>query len=112
MLSLLAKMKVLLKLEKNSWKIEIKIFPVLRCFTWKLELVSDILWVIVDKCNASCNAVDDLYTNKCASSRTKDINVKVFSLTTRINQAQTLVKHISCDCQCKFNSATCNSNKK
>ena len=26
---------------------EIKLFPIVRYFTWKLELVSDILWVIV-----------------------------------------------------------------
>ena len=29
----------------------------------------------------------------------------------RINDAKTMVKHISCDCICKFNSATCNSNQ-
>ena len=29
---------------------------------------------------------------------------------TRINGAETLVKHISCDC--KFGSTTCNSNQK
>ena len=45
--SLLAKMKVLLILEEKSWKTEIKLFPFVRCFIWKLELVSDILWVIV-----------------------------------------------------------------
>ena len=30
---------------------------------------------------------------------------------TRINEAKTLVKHISCDCKCKFNSTTFNSNQ-
>ena len=28
------------------------------------------------------------------------------------NEAKTIVKHISCDFKCKFNSTTCNSNKK
>ena len=31
---------------------------------------------------------------------------------TRINLAKILIKHISCDCKCKFNSATCNSHQK
>ena len=31
---------------------------------------------------------------------------------TRINEARTLVKHISCDCKCKFNGMACNSNQK
>ena len=33
-------------------------------------------------------------------------------MTTRAYEAKTLVKHISCDCKCKFNSKTCNSNQK
>ena len=31
---------------------------------------------------------------------------------TKINEVKTLVKHISCDCKCKFNSATRNTNQK
>ena len=31
---------------------------------------------------------------------------------TRINESNTLVKHISCDYECKFDSETCNSNQK
>ena len=31
---------------------------------------------------------------------------------TRIHEAEPLVKHISCDCKCKFNSTTYNSNQK
>ena len=31
---------------------------------------------------------------------------------TNKNEAQTMTKHISCDCKCKFNSTTCNSNQK
>ena len=28
------------------------------------------------------------------------------------NEAETMTKYISCDCKCKFNSSTCNLNKK
>ena len=31
---------------------------------------------------------------------------------TNNNEAKTMKKHISCDCECKFNSTTCNSNQK
>ena len=41
-----AKMKVLLILGETVWKIEIKVFSSLLDFTEKLQLVSDILWVI------------------------------------------------------------------
>ena len=53
------------------------------------------------------------------SSHQKDVfqkkqktNVKVFNMITNKNEAKTMVKHISCDCKCKFNSATLNSNQK
>ena len=60
----------------------------------------------------SCNTVDDLSTKICVPNKTKSVNVKDFNMVTRIYEAKTLVKHISCDCKCKFNSATCNSNQK
>ena len=42
----------------------------------------------------------------CVSSETKNVNVKVFNMIT------TLLKHFSCDCKCKIDSTTCNSNRK
>ena len=48
----------------------------------------------------------------CVSSKTKDAIVQVFNVITRITEAKTLVKHISCDWKCKFNSTIYNSNKK
>ena len=33
----------------------------------------------------------------CVSSKTKDAIVQVFNVITRITEAKTLVKHISCD---------------
>ena len=42
--------------------------------------------VSLNECSGSSNAADDLKQKK-------------------------FVKHISCDCKCKFNSTTCNSNQ-
>ena len=36
----------------------------------------------------------------------------LFNILRNKNEAKTMTKHISCDCKCKFNSATCNSNQK
>ena len=44
--------------------------------------------------------------------KTKDINFKAFNMITNKNEAKTIPKRISCDCKCKFNSTTCNSNQK
>ena len=50
----------------------------------------------LDKCNGSCNVVDDLSTKICVPSKTKDINFEV----------------CFCDCKCKFNNKPCNPNQK
>lgn len=62
-----------------------------------------------DKCNAGLNAVDDLSTKNYVP---KDLNVKIFNIRTKINEAKTFIKHISCNCKSTFDSTTCNSNKK
>ena len=49
---------------------------------------------------------------KCVPSKTKDINVKVLNMITRIDEGKTLLKHISCDSKCKFDCRTGNSNQK
>ena len=57
--------------------------------------------ISLDKCNERCNVLSPKIT--------KDVNVKVFNMVTNKNEAKILlVKHISCDCKCKFNSTTCN----
>ena len=66
----------------------------------------------LDKCNGSCNAVDDLRTKLCLPSETKQVNViKVFNIKIVIYEAETMIKHISCDFKCKINSTTCISNQ-
>ena len=62
----------------------------------------------LDKCNRSCNVLDDLSTKICVPSKTKDVNVKIFNTITRINQVKVLIKHVSWDCTCKFNNTKWN----
>ena len=50
-------------------------------------------------------------TKLCAPSETKDVNIKIFKMITRINQTKLLVKHILCDCKCKLNNTTSDSNQ-
>ena len=49
---------------------------------------------------------------KCVLNKTKDKNVKVFNMTTRIIEEKTLLKHVSYHCKWKFNSKKYKSNKK
>ena len=47
----------------------------------------------------------------CVRKETKDINGKAFNMITNKIEAKKMTKHIACDCKCKFNSTTCNSNQ-
>ena len=75
----------------------------LNCFPFMISL---------DKCSESCNVVENLSTKIYVSSEAKDINVKVFNMIKRIYKSKAMAKHISCNCKCKFNRTTCNSNQK
>ena len=63
--------------------------------------------ISLDRCTGNC---DVLYPKICIPKETKDINVKAFNMITNKNEAKTMRKHNPCDCKCKLNSTTCNSN--
>ena len=67
------------------------------------------LMISLGKCNESCNV---LSPKKCVLQKRKDTNIKVFNMMTTKNEAQTMTKHISSDCKCKFNNTKCHSNQK
>ena len=71
-----------------------------------------LLMISLDKCNRSCNNVDDLFPKICILSKRKGVNVKIFNMITRLNEAKAVVKHLSCDFKCKFDSTVCNTNQK
>ena len=66
------------------------------CMT-RFKLNYYLFMVILDKCNESCIVFADLSTITCVLSETKDVNVNVFYMITRLNEAKALIKHISCD---------------
>ena len=68
--------------------------------------------ISLDKRTGSCKSVDETSTRICVSSKTKDVNGKVFNIVTNKNEDKTMVNHILCDRKWKFNSTTCNSNQK
>ena len=63
----------------------------------------------LNKCARSCNV---LSPNICVPKETKEILAKAFNMIKNKNEAKAMTEHISCDCKCKFNSTTCNSNQK
>ena len=68
--------------------------------------------ISLDNSNIRCNVIEDLPTETCVSSETKDVTFKAFNIIATINDVKSLVKHISCDFKYKVDSTTCNSNQK
>ena len=57
--------------------------------------------ISVDRCNGSRNTLDDFFVKICAPNTTEDANINVFNMITGLNEAKTLLKLISCSCNCK-----------
>ena len=62
--------------------------------------------ISLDKCCGRCNAAADVSMKICVSSKTKDVNIKLWNLVAKKIESKTLVNHISCNCKFKFNSTT------
>ena len=58
--------------------------------------------VNLDRCNGSCDALDNLPKRICVPNKMEDADLSVFIMIIRINESKTLTKHISCECKCKF----------
>ena len=58
--------------------------------------------VIVNTCRGSCNTIDDPYARVCVPNKVKNVNIKVFSLMSRLNETKFLVQYESCACKCSL----------
>ena len=67
--------------------------------------------VNLDRCDGSCNNHDKLSNKLYVSNKTKDFNLFVFNMITGINESRTLIKHISCKCEYKFDGKQYNLNQ-
>ena len=67
--------------------------------------------VKLDRCVGSCNTIADLSNKVCVPNKTEDLNLNVFNMIADINESKTLKKHISCECNCKFDITKCNSSQ-
>ena len=65
-----------------------------------------------DRCNESCNTLDDFSNRICVPNKIEYLKLNVFNMITKINESKTLTKHISCDCNCEFDGKAFNSNQK
>ena len=64
------------------------------------------------KCSGSCNNINCLYAKICVPDAAKDLNVKVFNLISRTNEARFIQQYETCKCECKFGKNVCNNKQR
>ena len=67
--------------------------------------------VKLDRCAGSSNVLNDLYNKECVPNKTEDSNLRVFNITTGINESKILTKHIQRKCKCRFDARNCKSDQ-
>ena len=72
-----------------------------------LTLISPCFMSIkINKCKGSCN------TKLCVPDIIKNINVKVFNLMSRTNEARHIEWHKTCKCKCRLDASVCNNKQR
>ena len=62
------------------------------------------------KCSGSCNNITDPYAKMCVPVVVKNLNLKVFNLMSRTNEARHIKWHETCKCKCKSDASVCINN--
>ena len=66
----------------------------------------------VNKCSGSCNNINDPYAKLCVPDVIKNLNIKVFNLMSRSNQAKHIKWHETRKCKCRLDSSVCNNKQR
>ena len=53
--------------------------------------------------------INDPYARLCVPDVTKNINIKVFNMMSKINEAKQILWHETCKCVCRLTTAVCNT---
>ena len=65
--------------------------------------------VLVNKCSGSCDTLDNPMSKICVPKIIKNVNMKVYNFSMRLNETCNVLWHESCKCVCRLNSSVCNS---
>ena len=68
--------------------------------------------VEINKCSVSCNNINDPYEKLCFPDVVKDINVKVFNLTSITNETRYVKWHETWKCKCRLHASLCNNKER
>ena len=65
--------------------------------------------ILANKCSGSCNNINDPYSTLCVPDVVKNMNIKIFNLMSRTNEARYVSRHETCKCKCKLDASVSNN---
>ena len=68
--------------------------------------------IMINKCSANCNDINDPYAIICIPDIVKNLNVKVFNLLSRTNDTKNIKWHETCKCVCRLDKVICNNKQR
>ena len=66
----------------------------------------------INKCKGSYNTINDAYAKLCVPDTINNINVRVFNLMSRTNEARHIEWHKTCKCKCRLDESVCNNKQR
>ena len=69
------------------------------------------MWKIY-KCSVTFKNINDPYAKMCVSDAAKGLNVSVFNLMSRANEARHIEWNEICKCKCRLNTNVCNNKQR
>ena len=68
--------------------------------------------IVTSKCSCSCNKINYPYAKICVPDVVKNLNIKLFNLTSRTNETRYIEWHETCKYECKFRENVCNNKQR
>ena len=65
--------------------------------------------VLVNKCNGSCDTINNPMAKLCVPGIVKRVNMQVYNFLVNFNETRNVLWHESCKSVCKLNSSVCNN---
>ena len=66
----------------------------------------------VNKCGGNCSNINDPYGKLSIPDIIKNVNAKVFSLMSKINETRHIIWHETCKCICRLTASVCNDRQR
>ena len=69
-------------------------------------------FLLTSKCSGNCNNINDPYSKICVPDVVKNLNIKLFDLMSRTNEARHIQCHETGNCECRLNAIVCNNKQR